>query len=137
MHRPRVSNCKLLHGRLNWTHSLDLISTGKLPKHIFPFAILQTSCLTLFFKWRTSLPTSFFFKLLWVFFSVWRIFCKNFMQWCWFVLLLKNKMGAKILKRCNQDTWFGSFTVDSFFFFFFFARKFNYIGVPLKRFHDR
>ena len=43
-------------------------------------------------------------KLPWFFFSGWRIFCENFKQQCWFVLLLKqiNKMGA---------TWFGIFSV--------------------------
>ena len=51
-------------------------------------------------------------KLSWFFFSVWRIFCKNFRQQGWLVFFRKNKIGAEILKHCNGDAHFPTLAID-------------------------
>lgn len=43
-------------------------------------------------------------KLLRFFPSVWRTFCKNFKQQCWFVLFFQLKRGAEILKNLEKNT---------------------------------
>lgn len=76
-------------------------------------------CISRFVALHTSVILNFphgkplnmiFLKFQRCFFSL-QIFCGIFRPWCWFSLLLNNKIVSEILKHPNQVTHFCNFTV--------------------------